>query len=177
MGVMFVRNNPNFPGMTRLESIFVWMRKSYLFRACFTLPFCCPASRIGNTHTARLHQFLDQPLRAHNQLAPLPLDLRHPRPSPSVIAEKLKLTQKLLILINADRTARGPTAPPGATTRLPGMRPQREERACMPGTWSIGASVTPAQMDAARANASQMRRISYTDYGENIANSGPYPGA
>ena len=107
MGVMFVRNDPNFPGMTRLESIFVWMRKSYLFRACFTLPFCCPASRIGNTHTARLHQFLDQPLRAHNQLAPLPLDLRHPRPSPSVIAEKLKLTQKLLILINADRTARG----------------------------------------------------------------------
>ncbi len=47
----------------------------------------------------------------------------------------------------------------------------------MPGTWSIGASVTPAQMDAARANASQMRRIGYTDYGENIANSGPYPGA
>jgi hypothetical protein len=44
----------------------------------------------------------------------------------------------------------------------------------MPGTWSIGASVTPAQMDAARANAPQMRGISYTEGGENIANARPY---
>ncbi len=44
----------------------------------------------------------------------------------------------------------------------------------MLGRWSIGASVTPAQMDAAHANASQMRRINYTDCGENIANAGPY---
>jgi len=79
MGVIFVRNNPNFPVMTRLESIFVWMRKSYLFRACFTLPFWCPASRIGNTRAARLHQLLDRPLRVCNQLAPFPWALRHLR--------------------------------------------------------------------------------------------------
>src|SRR6266699_2444160 len=37
-GVKFVRNNPNFLGMERLECLFVRMRESYLFRACFTLP-------------------------------------------------------------------------------------------------------------------------------------------
>ncbi len=47
----------------------------------------------------------------------------------------------------------------------------------MPGIWSIGVSGTPGQMDGGRANASQMRGISYTDCGENIANAGPYASA
>src|SRR5260370_42027676 len=36
MWVRVVRNNPNFPGMERLDGLFVYMRKSHPVRASFT---------------------------------------------------------------------------------------------------------------------------------------------